>query len=158
GRIFESRHVGLLSVRDFCMRHACTSGGGSRLEACWGAMAEGATSGRRLQRDQAVSRVLWIVLLLNLGGAALKLGMGWATGALSLLADGVHALLNASSNVVGLVGIAVASRPADAGHPYSHRRFETLAAVSIGLLILSGMVGVVQGIWQGIADVRPLPH
>jgi cation diffusion facilitator family transporter len=105
-----------------------------------------------------VSRVLWVVLGLNLAVAAIKLAMGWATGALSLLADGVHAILDASSNVVGLVGIAAASRPADAGHPYGHRRFETLAAVSIGLLILSGMVGVVRGIWEGLTGQRPPPR
>ena len=101
--------------------------------------------------------MLWLVLALNLAVAAIKLVVGAATGALSLLADGVHALLDASSNVVGLVGIAFASRPADAGHPYGHRRFETLAAVTIGLLILGGMAGVVRGIWDGTMGHRPAP-
>jgi cation diffusion facilitator family transporter len=105
-----------------------------------------------------VSRVLWLVLGLNLAVGAVKLSLGAATGALSLLADGVHALLDASSNIVGLVGIAFASRPADAGHPYGHRRFETLAAVSIGLLILSSMAGIVRGIWDGLAGQRPSPN
>jgi cation diffusion facilitator family transporter len=121
-------------------------------------MADGGGSGGRVERDRAVSRVLWIVLSLNLAVAAIKLATAWVTGALSLAADGVHALLDASSNVVGLVGIAVASRPADAGHPYGHRRFETLAAVSIGLLILSGMTGVVRGIWEGVVGQRPPPN
>jgi len=101
--------------------------------------------------------VLWLVLGLNLAVAAVKLVVGVGTGALSLLADGVHALLDASSNVVGLVGIAFASRPADAGHPYGHRRFETLAAVIIGLLILGGMAGVVRGIWDGMMGHRAAP-
>jgi cation diffusion facilitator family transporter len=121
-------------------------------------MGEGPRSERRLERDRAVQRVLWIVMILNLAVAAVKLAMGWSTGALSLLADGVHAVLDASSNVVGLVGIAVASRPADEGHPYGHRRFETLAAVCIGLLILSGMAGIVRGIWESIAGLRPGPE
>jgi cation diffusion facilitator family transporter len=120
-------------------------------------MGEGPDKARRVERDRGVSRVLWLVLALNLAVAAIKLAVGAATGALSLLADGVHALLDASSNVVGLVGIAFASRPADAGHPYGHRRFETLAAVSIGLLILSGMAGVVRGIWDGMMGHRPAP-
>jgi cation diffusion facilitator family transporter len=66
--------------------------------------------------------------------------------------------LDASSNVVGLVGIAVASRPADDGHPYGHRRFETLAALCIGVLILGGMVGVVRGLFEGLAGTRPPPR
>jgi cation diffusion facilitator family transporter len=120
-------------------------------------MSHGTDRERRLDRDRQVARVLWIVLALNLVVAAVKLAVGAAVGALSLTADGVHALLDASSNVVGLVGIAVASRPADAGHPYGHRRFETISAVSIGLLILSGMAGVVRGVWEGLAGERPAP-
>lgn len=109
------------------------------------------------ERDRGVRRVLWIVLGLNLAVAATKLTLSSTTGALSLLADGIHALLDASSNVVGLIGIAVAGRPADAGHPYGHRRFETLAALCIGFLILSGMAGIVQGLWEGLAGRRALP-
>ncbi|MET0593479.1 MAG: cation diffusion facilitator family transporter [Polyangiaceae bacterium] len=111
----------------------------------------------RSDRDRGVRRVLLIVLALNLAVAAIKLTLSAITGALSLLADGVHALLDASSNVVGIIGIAAAARPADAGHPYGHRRFETLAAFFIGLLILSGMGGIVSGLWEGIAGERPLP-
>jgi cation diffusion facilitator family transporter len=109
------------------------------------------------ERDREVRRVLFMVLGLNLSVAAIKLTLSAQTGALSLLADGVHALLDASSNVVGLVGIAVAARPADAGHPYGHRRFETLAASCIGLLILSGMSGILSGLWEGFAGRRPVP-
>ena len=83
-------------------------------------------------RDRAVRRVLWVVLGLNLLVAGGKLAVGTAVGALSLVADGIHSLLDASSNVVGLVGIAAAGKPPDAEHPYGHRRFETIASVVIG--------------------------
>jgi cation diffusion facilitator family transporter len=108
-------------------------------------------------RDRGVARVLAIVLVLNLGVGAIKLVVGAQVGALALLADGVHALLDASSNVVGLVGIAVAARPPDAGHPYGHRRFETLAALGIGVLILGGMAGIVRGLWEGLTGHRAPP-
>jgi cation diffusion facilitator family transporter len=111
----------------------------------------------RRERDRGVRRVLVLVLGLNLTVAAIKLALSATTGALSLMADGIHALLDASSNVVGIVGIAVAARPADAGHPYGHRRFETLAALFIGLLILGGMTGIVQGLWHGISGQRAAP-
>ena len=90
--------------------------------------------------------------------AAIKLLLGAATGALALLADGIHALLDASSNIVGLVGIAAAARPADAGHPYGHRRFETLAAVLIGLLIMSGMYGILRGLMDALRGTRAPPE
>lgn len=120
-------------------------------------MSGAAASLDRRERDRAVARVLWLVLGLNFAVAAVKVVLGSAVGALSLLADGVHALLDGSSNIVGLVGIAAAGRPPDAGHPYGHRRFETLAALSIGLLILAGLVTVARGFWEGIAGSRPPP-
>jgi cation diffusion facilitator family transporter len=83
-----------------------------------------------------VRRVLWIVLALNVLVAGAKLVMGLATGAVSMIADGFHSSLDASSNVIGLVGLRLAAQPPDADHPYGHRRFETLATLGIGGLML----------------------
>ena len=51
-------------------------------------------------------------------------------------ADGIHSVFDSAGNVVGLVGIALASRPADEGHPYGHAKFETYASLVIGVLLL----------------------
>jgi cation diffusion facilitator family transporter len=79
-----------------------------------------------------VRRVLGVTLALNLGVAAAKLAVGWWTGSLAMVADGFHSLTDTASNVVGLLGIAVAARPPDSDHPYGHRKFETLSALAIG--------------------------
>jgi cation diffusion facilitator family transporter len=97
--------------------------------------AESAIPATRRRRDQEVSRTLWIVLVLNLLVAGLKLVFGVLSGALSLIADGFHSVLDGSSNVVGLVGLSVASRAPDADHPYGHRKFEALAALGISLFL-----------------------
>jgi cation diffusion facilitator family transporter len=52
-----------------------------------------------------------------------------------MLADGLHSLLDASSNVVGLIGFHVARRAPDEDHPYGHRKFEALAALGISLFL-----------------------
>ncbi|MBI5958173.1 MAG: cation diffusion facilitator family transporter [Chloroflexi bacterium] len=85
---------------------------------------------------QAVRRVMWIVLILNVVVAAAKLITGILTGAVAMIADGFHSSMDASSNVVGLVGIQMAAQPPDDDHPYGHRRFETLATLAIGGLLL----------------------
>jgi cation diffusion facilitator family transporter len=84
----------------------------------------------------AVRRVLWIVLFLNVVVAAAKLVTGLLTGAVAMIADGFHSSMDASSNVVGLVGIRLAAQPPDEDHPYGHQRFETLATLAIGGLLL----------------------
>jgi cation diffusion facilitator family transporter len=84
-----------------------------------------------------VARVLILVLLLNLAVAVAKIVFGYASGAISILSDGFHSLTDASSNVVGLIGVRAAGRPPDQEHPYGHRKYETVAAAAItGFLLL----------------------
>jgi cation diffusion facilitator family transporter len=87
-------------------------------------------------RHAAVSRVLIRVLLLNVGVAVVKIAFGYFSGAVSILSDGFHSLTDASSNVVGLVGVRAAGRPPDEDHPYGHRKYETVAAASITAFLM----------------------
>lgn len=109
-------------------------------------------------RDRSVRRVLWVVMFLNLAVAATKLILSGWTGSLSLVADGVHALLDAASNVVGLIGIRMASAPPDHEHPYGHRRFETLASLIIGFFIAAGLWEILQTIFRALTGARSTPH
>lgn len=88
------------------------------------------------QRTRRVERVLWVVLVLNLAVAAAKFFYGLASGSASMQADGIHSIFDTLGNVVGLVGIALAARPADEGHPYGHAKFETYGSLVIGVLLL----------------------
>jgi cation diffusion facilitator family transporter len=95
-----------------------------------------ALSDRAMTRRRGVVRVLWIVLALNLIVAAAKLAYGQLSGAIAMSADGLHSLLDGSSNVIALVGIALARRPPDADHPYGHRKYETFAALGIVMMLM----------------------
>jgi len=95
-------------------------------------------------RYAAVTRVLAIVLLLNLVVAIAKLVFGYASGAISILSDGFHSLTDAASNVVGLVGVRAAERPPDADHPYGHRKYETVAAAAVNAFLLLVIIEVLR--------------
>ncbi|HOG46493.1 MAG TPA: cation-efflux pump [Anaerolineae bacterium] len=92
----------------------------------------------------AIRGVLLYTLALNLLVTAVKMAIGVVSGSLSVLADGFDSLLNSASNIVGLVGIAVAARPPDPGHPYGHRRFESLATAGISVLLFVTTAQLVQ--------------
>jgi len=96
------------------------------------------------ERFAAVSRVLIRVLLLNLTVAVAKIAFGYFSGAISILSDGFHSLTDTASNLVGLVGVRAASRPPDADHPYGHRKFETLTAALVILLLFLLVVEVLR--------------
>jgi cation diffusion facilitator family transporter len=87
-------------------------------------------------RHRSVVSVLRRVLTLNLIVAIAKIAFGYFSGAVSILSDGFHSLADASSNVVALVGISAAQRPADENHPYGHRKYETMASVGILMFML----------------------
>lgn len=89
------------------------------------------TANNRLQ----ARRVLLITLALNILVSSSELLWGFHTRTLSLTADGFHSLLDAVSNVVAIVGLAVAAKPADKEHPYGHQKFEALAAIFISFFI-----------------------
>lgn len=89
-------------------------------------------------RRSAIARVLLGILGLNLLVAVAKLLYGYRSGAISITADGVHSLLDGASNVIGIIGIAVARRPPDANHPYGHRKYETFAALGIVAMMFLG--------------------
>lgn len=94
------------------------------------------TAKAQTTHSHQVERVLWIVLALNLVVAASKFFYGLASKSASMQADGIHSVFDSLGNVIGLVGIALASRPADEGHPYGHSKFETYGSLAIGVLLL----------------------
>ncbi|HPS92109.1 MAG TPA: cation diffusion facilitator family transporter [Methanothrix sp.] len=84
---------------------------------------------------ETVRRILIIIFLINIATALVKGGYGLLTGSLSMSADGVHSLFDGTSNIIGLVGISLASRPADKEYPYGHAKFETFASLGIAMLL-----------------------
>lgn len=76
----------------------------------------------------------------NIVLAALKGLIGIFAGSVAIVADALNNLTDASSNVVALVGFRLASRPADAGHPYGHGRYEYLSAFVTSVLVI--VVGI----------------
>ncbi len=93
-------------------------------------------------RIARVRHVLAMVLVLNLAVALAKFFYGSATSSNSMQADGIHSIFDSLGNVVGLVGITLALRPADEGHPYGHFKFETYASMVIGVLLILAAVEV----------------
>lgn len=89
--------------------------------------------------------MLWVTLGLNLSVAVAKIAYGYTANALSIRADGFHSLTDSSNNLVGLVGVAIASRPADESHPYGHQKFEVIAAGFVGLSLLGMAYDVARG-------------
>jgi len=82
-----------------------------------------------------VKRILIIIMVLNIGVSLAKIIYGYLTNSLSMVSDGFHSMFDGISNVIGIIGIVIASRPPDKTHPYGHSKFETFAAIGIAVLL-----------------------
>jgi cation diffusion facilitator family transporter len=108
-------------------------------------------------RHAAVSRVLGRVLVCNLAVALVKLVLGYATGAVSVVSDGYHSIADSASNVIGLIGLRFSRKPPDVDHPYGHRKFETLAAGGIFVFLALAVVEIGRGALRRLGSPEP-PH
>lgn len=71
-------------------------------------------------------------------------------GSTSVVAAGVEFIGDVLASTFVLVGMHLASRPADSDHPYGHGRFETLAGLVVGIILAGGGVGIC---WQSLQNV-----
>lgn len=69
-----------------------------------------------------------------------KFLVGLLSNSVSILADAVNNLSDASSSIVTLVGFKLSEKPADKDHPFGHARIEYLSGMAVATLIL--VIGV----------------
>ena len=67
---------------------------------------------------------------------ASKLLAGFLTGSVSITADALNNLSDASGSVLTLIGFRLAGKPADSRHPYGHARIEYLCGLAVAAMIL----------------------
>jgi len=91
-----------------------------------------------------VKRILIIIFVINISVALVKGAYGLLTNSLSMTADGLHSLFDSVSNVIGLFGLALASKPPDKEHPYGHSKFETFASLGIAVLLFTSSFQVIE--------------
>lgn len=92
-----------------------------------------------------VRKVLIITLLLNLFVMGLKALVGYWTGSLSLLADGLHSMTDSANNVLGLIASKFSSPQPDREHPYGHHKFEAVGALGIASFLGIACFEILQG-------------
>lgn len=66
-----------------------------------------------------------------------KFAVGMLSGSLSITADAVNNLSDASSGIISLIGFKLSEKSADKEHPYGHGRYEYLAGFIVAAIILA---------------------
>ena len=65
-----------------------------------------------------------------------KFIIGTLAGSVSITADAMNNLSDATSSIVTLIGFRLAEKPADEDHPYGHARYEYLSGLAVAAMII----------------------
>jgi len=115
-------------------------------------------AGQRSAELLKVRGILITVFVINVILSALKLGLGFFTNTLSLIAEGFHSLLDSSANVVAIFGLRVSLKPPDESHPYGHRKFEAISAIAISFFMFLASFEVMQQVIERLTSAaKPDP-
>ncbi len=87
-------------------------------------------------------RLAMIGIFISAALATVKILSGIFGNCYALIADGVESLVDIFSSFVVWGSLRIASRPADANHPFGHGRAESLGAMAVSLALLAVAIGL----------------
>jgi cation diffusion facilitator family transporter len=109
-------------------------------------------------RQELIGRRLALVSMT--AGAAIavsKIVVGAHSGSAAVTSDGMEAGGDVLSSGIVYAGLVLAAKPPDSEHPYGHGRYETLAGLAVGAILLLAGAAI---FWHGYATFSvstPLP-
>ncbi|HRW54368.1 MAG TPA: cation diffusion facilitator family transporter [Phycisphaerae bacterium] len=99
------------------------------------------------QNTQIRKRAVHVAIAASVSVAIIELILGYLLHLESLLAEGIHTLLDGVDSIIVLVTIYLAARPADRQHPFGYGKYEALGAGVEGLFVLGAGIGIA---WRAI--------
>ena len=103
------------------------------------------------ERAKAASRTTWVSVVVNVVLSATQIVVGIFAKSQGLVADGIHSLSDLVADFVVLLAGHQSQKVADLDHPYGHQRFENVASLVLGLLLLMVGVGMV---WSAVVKLE----
>lgn len=95
-------------------------------------------------------RVSVITIIINIVLSIAKIFAGIIANSGAIISDGVHSASDVFSTAIVIVGVNISSKASDDEHQYGHERFECIAALILGAILL--VTGLFIG-WSGINKI-----
>jgi len=102
------------------------------------------------QREHQIYKVTIVGSLVSLFLILVKFPAGIIGRSSAMIADAVHSLSDFVTDIIVIVFVRTAQKPKDEKHAYGHGKFETLASLIIGIVLLGVGFGIA---WSGAVNI-----
>ena len=89
-----------------------------------------------------IRRISLVGIIGNVALSAFKLFAGIAGKSGAMVSDAVHSLSDVFATFIALLGVRLSKKEADRRHPYGHERFECVASLLLGVILLATGLGI----------------
>ena len=106
-------------------------------------------------REKKIYKVTLTGSIVNAVLIVLKFVAGFMGRSSALVADAVHSLTDFVTDVIVLIFVKISGKPQDKSHEYGHGKFETLATMVIGVILIIAGIGLgYSGVEKVIESLR----
>src|ERR1700751_4671272 len=109
------------------------------------------------EKHQVARRTTWVSIVLNAILMALQVIIGVFADSHAHVADGIHSLADLVSDFVVLVANRHSGAEPDADHNYGHSRYETVASLFLGGLLIAVGGGMLWRAGERLTDLDNIP-
>ncbi len=102
-------------------------------------------------------RVALISMAVGAAIAVSKIVVGAQAGSSAVTSDGLEAGGDVLSSAIVYIGLSLAAKPPDSEHPYGHGRYETLAGLAVGAILLLAGAAIFWHSMSSLSERTRLP-
>jgi cation diffusion facilitator family transporter len=88
----------------------------------------------------------------------LKLGVGFLSGSVSIIAEGIHSANDLIAALIAFISVRISEQPPDEEHPYGHGKAESISAAAEAILIVGAAVWIVIEAVRRLLKPEPVEH
>ena len=97
---------------------------------------------RRLDENQIIRNLSLVSIVGNTVLSGIKFIAGFFGHSSAMISDAIHSFSDVLTTVIAYFGVKLSKKEADKSHPYGHERFECVASLILGILLLMTGLGV----------------
>ncbi len=109
------------------------------------------------EREAATKRSTWVSVFVNMLLTVVQVMVGFLSGSQGLIADGIHSLSDLVADFVVLLAVHHSKKAPDDDHHYGHRRYENVASMVLGGLLLAVGVGMIWSAMHKLQSPATIP-